>query len=65
MSDVVDADTIVEAALRPPMRFVAVKSKDQQTRAKLFRTRQMFVGQRPQMINALRGHLAEHGLFAV
>lgn len=30
----------------------------------LFRTRQMFVGQRTQMINALRGHLAEHGLVA-
>ncbi len=28
----------------------------------LFRTRQIFVGQRTQMINALRGHLAEHGL---
>ena len=28
----------------------------------LFRTRQMFVGQRTQMINALRGHLAEHGV---
>jgi transposase len=30
----------------------------------LFRTRQMFVGQRTQMINALHGHLAEHGLVA-
>ena len=29
-----------------------------------FRTRQMFVGQRTQLINALRGHLAEHGLVA-
>ena len=46
------------------MRFVAVKSEDQQARAMLFRTRQMFVGQRTQMINALRGHLAEHGLVA-
>ena len=46
------------------MRFVAVKPKEQQAPAMLFRTRQMFVGQRTQMINALRGHLAEHGLVA-
>ncbi|PRZ44704.1 transposase IS116/IS110/IS902 family protein [Tritonibacter scottomollicae] len=50
--------------MRPTMRFVAVKTEDQQARAMLFRTRQMFVGQRTQMINALRGHLAEHGLIA-
>ncbi|APX22419.1 transposase (plasmid) [Salipiger profundus] len=54
----------MEAALRPTMRFVAVKTEDQQARAMLFRTRQIFVGQRTQMINALRGHLAEHGLVA-
>ena len=47
-----DAEAIVEAALRPTMRFVAVKTEDQQARAMLFRTRQMFVGQRTQMINA-------------
>ena len=46
------------------MRFVAVQTEDQQARARLFHTRQMFVGQRTQMINALRGHLAEHGLVA-
>lgn len=46
------------------MRFVAVKTEAQQARAMLFRMRQMFVGQRTQMINALRGHLAEHGLIA-
>ena len=63
-NDVADAEAIVEAALRPTMRFVAVKSEDQQARAMLFRTRQMFVGQRTQMINALRGHLAEHGIVA-
>jgi transposase len=63
-NDVADAEAIVEAALRPTMRFVAVKSEDQQARAMLFRTRQMFVGQRTQMINALRVHLAEHGLVA-
>jgi transposase len=61
-NDAADAEAIVEAALRPTMRFVAVKTEVQQARAMLFRTRQMFVGQRTQMINALRGHLAEHGL---
>lgn len=63
-NDVADAEAIVEAALRPTMRFVALKTEDQQARAMLFRTRQMFVGQRTQLINALRGHLAEHGLVA-
>jgi transposase len=63
-NDAADAEAIVEAALRPTMRFVAVKTEAQQARAMLFRTRQMFVGQRTQMINALRGHLAEHGLVA-
>ena len=63
-NDAADAEAIVEAALRPTMRFVTVKTEDQQVRAMLFRTRQIFVGQRTQMINALRGHLAEHGLVA-
>jgi transposase len=43
------------------MRTVAVKSADQQARAMLFRTREMLIGQRTQLANALRGHLAEHG----
>ncbi|MCV2866834.1 IS110 family transposase [Defluviimonas sp. WL0075] len=63
-NDSADAEAIVEAALRPTMRFVTLKTEDQQARAMLFRTRQMFVGQRTQLINALRGHLAEHGLIA-
>ena len=61
-NDAADAEAIVEAALRPTMRFVAVKTEDQQARSILFRTRRMFVGQRTQMINALREHLAEHGV---
>lgn len=44
------------------MRAVAVKSADQQARAMLFRTRALLVGQRTQLVNALRGHLAEHGI---
>ena len=51
-NDAAPAEVIVEAALRPTMRFFAVKSKEQQTRAMLFRTRLMFVGQRTQIVNA-------------
>lgn len=43
------------------MRTVPVKSKDQQSRAVLFRTRDLLVRQRTQLINALRAHLAEFG----
>ena len=46
------------------MRFVAVKDEMQQARAMLFRTRELLVRQRTQTINALRGHLAEHGVVA-
>lgn len=56
-----DAEAITEAAVRPTMQFVEVKTVEQQSRAMLFRSRQMFVRQRTQTINALRGHLAEHG----
>lgn len=63
-NDAADAEAIVEAASRPTMRFVAVKSEAHQARAMLFRTRQMLVGQRTQVINALRGHLAEFGVVA-
>ena len=47
---------------RPTMRFVAVKSEAAQGAAVVFRTRDMLVRQRTQIINALRGHLAEFGL---
>jgi len=53
-----------EAAMRPTMRFVAVKSAETQGRAVAFRTHQCLVRQRTQLINALRGHLAEFGLVA-
>ena len=46
------------------MRFVEPKSPRQQARAMVFRTRDLFVRQRTQTINALRAHLAEHGLIA-
>lgn len=63
-NDTADAEAIAEAATRPTMRFVAVKSGAQQAQAMTFRTRDLFVRQRTQLINALRGHLAEHGLVA-
>lgn len=61
-NDAADAEAVAEAALRPTMRGVAVKTADQQARAMLFRTRDLLVGQRTQLVNALRGHLAEHGI---
>ena len=60
-NDAADAEAIAEAASRPTMRFVAVKSEEQQARSMVFRTRDLLVRQRTQLINALRGHLAEHG----
>lgn len=46
------------------MRFVAVKSEEQQAAAIVFRVRDLVVRQRTQTINAIRGHLAEFGLVA-
>lgn len=63
-NDAADAEAIAEAASRPTMRFVEPKSPRQQARAMVFRTRDLFVRQRTQTINALRAHLAEHGLIA-
>ncbi len=60
-NDAADAEAIVEAAQRPAMRTVEIKSREQQARAMLFRTREMLVGQRTQMVNAVRAHMAEHG----
>jgi len=63
-NDAADAEAIAEAASRPTMRFVAVKSAEQQAAGMVFRTRDLLVCQRTQTINALRGHLAEFGLAA-
>lgn len=63
-NDAADAEAIAEAAVRPDMRLVAVKTEDQQARAMIFRTRDLLVRQRTQLINALRGHLAEYGIVA-
>ena len=61
-NDMADAEAIAEAASRPTMRFVEVKSPAQQGLGMIFRLRDLLVCQRTQTINALRGHLAEFGL---
>lgn len=61
-NDAADAEAICEAAQRPTMRFVAVKSEEAQAAALVFRTRDLLVRQRTQVINALRGHFAEFGV---
>ena len=63
-NDVADAEAISEAASRPTMRFVAVRTEGSQAGAMLFRTRDLLVRQRTQTINALRGNLAEFRLVA-
>ena len=63
-NDAADAEAICEAASRPTMHFVAVKTREQQARGMLFRTRDLLVRQRTQTINALRGHFAEFGVIA-
>ncbi len=63
-NDAADAEAICEAAQRPNMRFVAVKSEEQQASALVFRARDLLVRQRTQLINAIRGHLTEYGWVA-
>ena len=60
-NDTADAEAICEAAQRPTMRFVPVKSEQQQANGVVFRARDLLVRQRTQCINALRGHLSEYG----
>jgi transposase len=61
-NDLADAEAIREAAQRPTTRFVAVKTEEQQAAAIVFRARDLLVRQRTQIINAIRGHLAEFGI---
>jgi transposase len=63
-NDAADAAGICEAAQRPTMRFVAVKSEESQASAAVFRARDLIVRQRTQTINALRGLVAEYGWVA-
>ena len=62
--DAADAEAICEAVRRPTMRFVKVKSAEQQGQLMQHRTRDVLIRQRTQIINALREHLAELGLVA-
>src|SRR5271167_1284904 len=57
-----DAEAISEAASRPSMRTVPVKTTDEQAATIVVKHREMLVGQRTQAINALRGHAAEFGV---
>lgn len=57
-NDTADAGAICEAATRPTMRFVPVKSEETQGAAMVFRVRELLIRQRTQTINALRGHLS-------
>lgn len=63
-NDAADAEAICEAVTRPTMRFVEVKSVEQQSVMVLHRVRLMLMCQRTQLSNASRGHMAEFGLAA-
>ena len=63
-NDAADAEAICEAVRRPTMRFVRIKSAEQQGQLMQHRTRDLLMRQRTQMINALRAHLAELGIVA-
>jgi transposase len=60
-----DAEAICEAAARPGMRFVMVKTADQQGQGMLLKVRQTLVSQCTQLINTARGHAAEFSVIAV
>ena len=63
-NDRADAEAICEAVQRPSMRFVAVKTEEQQSTLAIHRVRETLVAQKTQLINALRAHLAEFGIVA-
>jgi transposase len=60
--DPADAEACCEAVRRPSMRFVPVKTEEQQAVLIMHRTRELLVRQRTQVVNALRGHFAEFGI---
>jgi transposase len=63
-NDAADAAAIAEAVGRPGMRFVAVKTPEQQAAQMVHRGRDILIRQRTMLINAIRGHLAEFGIIA-
>src|ERR1700746_2506716 len=63
-NDATDAEAICEAVTRANMRFVAIKTPEQQSCLILHRTRHLLIRQQTSVINAIRAHLAEFGLVA-
>lgn len=63
-NDAADAEAICEAVTRPSMRFVPIKSPEQQSIMVAHRTRSILTRQRIQLSNAIRGHMSEFGLVA-
>ena len=63
-NDASDASAICEAVTRPSMRFVGVRSLENQATLMRHKTREMLVSQRTRLLNALRGHLTEVGVIA-
>jgi transposase len=61
-NDFRDAEAIAEAVLRPTMRFVPLKSREQLDLQALHRVRQRLVGERTAVINQIRGFILEHGI---
>ncbi|KLK94689.1 transposase [Microvirga vignae] len=61
-NDMADAEAICEAVTRPTMRFVPIKSAEQQSVLMLHRVRALLIRQRTMLVHALRGHLAEFGI---
>ncbi len=61
-TDAGDAEAICEAVTRPTMRFVAIKSPEQQSLLALHRTRDLLIRQRTQLVNMIRSQLAEFGI---
>jgi transposase len=63
-NDAADAAAICEAVARPSMRFVAVRTAENQATLMRHKAREMLVSQRTQLLNGLRGHLGEIGVIA-
>ena len=63
-NDALDAAAVGEAVSRPDMRFVPIKSEEQQAMLMAHKTRDLLIKQRTMGVNALRGHLAEFGIIA-
>lgn len=63
-NDAADAAAICEAVSRPSMRFVTVKTAEQQAASGLHKVREMLMKQRTMLINSLRGLMAEFGIVA-